>query len=152
MTQGKTDHERAEALSRRRTQMLPAMAALYFSQQAIYFSAVDGTRPVDYLMIGAWVLLSAALLAMLLTRGGWFQPAAVRALLDDERTAANRMEGIRAGFIGAIGIAIFIYVASAVAPISARGAIHLIVSLSLGLALLRFGMLERSDAGDEADA
>ncbi len=90
----KSDFDKAEHLSRRRARTLPALAAIYFSQQAIFFSSVHGDRTVDHVKVGAWVVMSAVLLAALLTRGAWFQPRAVRALLDDERTQANRMLAI----------------------------------------------------------
>ena len=51
--------------------------------------------------------------------------------------------------MAAIGVAIFIYFADQFAPISARQAIHLIVSLSLGIALLRFGIMESRDQQDD---
>jgi Na+-transporting methylmalonyl-CoA/oxaloacetate decarboxylase gamma subunit len=141
----KTESERAEVLSQRRARMLPVLVVIYFSQQAAFFSAVNGDRAVDHVKIGAWVVFSLVLLLALVTRGSWFMSRRVRDMVDDEASRANRTEALKTGFIVANGTAIFIYVASQFAPLSAREAIHLIVSLGIGCALLRFAMLERRD-------
>ena len=140
-----TDSERAEKLSQQRARMLPFLAIIYLSQQASYFSAAQGERMVDHVKIGAWVVLSAVLLLALTTRGFWFHPRRLRELVDDEATRANRMDSVRIGFIAANVAAIFVYFASQFEPLTAREAIHLVVSIGIGAALLRFGFLERRD-------
>jgi uncharacterized membrane protein YhhN len=140
-----TNAERADFLTRRRARMLPVLAFLYLSQQTIYFRSTAAVHPrdVDHVWIGAWVVLSVILLAGLTTKGFWLQPREVRDLIDDESSRANRLEGIRIGFLVAMLTAIALYFVDQFAPMTAREAIHIVLSLGLGAALIRFGMLER---------
>lgn len=137
--------ERADFLSQRRARMLPFLAILYFIQQTTYFrsTANPHPRPVDHVWVSAWVVLSLIILAGLVTKGFWLQPREVRELIDDENSRANRLEGLRVGFILAVLTAIVLYFIDQFWPMTAREAIHIILSLGLGAALMRFGMLER---------
>jgi ABC-type Fe3+ transport system permease subunit len=141
----RTTAERADFLSRRRARMLPVLAILYFMQQTTYFRSTANPHPraVDHVWVGAWIVLSLVILGALATKGFWFQPKAIRDLIDDESSRANRLEGLRMGFIFAVLAAIALYFVDQYSPITAREAIHIILSLGLGAALLRFGMLER---------
>src|SRR3982750_1578835 len=111
---GMSEHsisQRADYLSRRRARMLPMLAMLYLIQQTTYFrsTANPHPRPVDHVWISAWVLLSLIILAGLVTKGFWLQPREVRDLIDDESSRANRLEGLRLGFIFAVLTAIVLY-------------------------------------------
>ena len=141
----RTIAERADHLSRRRARMLPMLAVLYLVQQTIYFRSTASPHPrdVDYVWIGAWVVLSLLILAGLATKGFWLQQREVRDLIDDESSRANRLEGPRLGFIIVVLTAIALYLVDEFSPMTAREAIHVILSLGLGAALLRFGILER---------
>jgi hypothetical protein len=141
----RTISERADFLSRRRARMLPMLAILYFIQQTTYFrsTANPHPRPVDHVWVSAWVILSLTILAGLATKGFWLQPKEVRDLIDDESSRANRLEGLRTGFIFAVLTAIVLYFTDQFSPMTAREAIHIILSIGLGAALMRFGMLER---------
>jgi hypothetical protein len=125
--------------------MLPALAVMYLAQQVTFFSALDpaGHESARTVKIGAWLLLSVVLLAALTTKGFWLQPREVRELIDDENTRANRLDGIRWGFIAAMLTAMIIYFWVQVGQLTAMEAIHLILSAGLGAALVRFGFLER---------
>jgi hypothetical protein len=83
------------------------------------------------------------LLAVLTTKGFWLHSRAVRDRIDDEGTRANRTGALGWGFTAAILSAIALYVLSSVTSITAREAIHLIVSLGIVTAILRFAYLER---------
>ena len=137
--------QRADHLSRRRARMLPALAAMYLAQQVTFFSALDpaGHESARTVKMGAWLLLSVVLLAALTTKGFWLQPREVRELIDDKNTRANRLDGIRWGFIAAMLMAMIIYFWVQVEQLTAMEAIHLILSAGLGAALVRFGFLER---------
>ena len=78
--------EKAEFLSRRRARTLPFLAVIYLAQQGSYFSALQSpTHTSSYTFrISAWLVLSAVLLAALVTKGFWLQPREVRDLIDDE--------------------------------------------------------------------
>jgi hypothetical protein len=137
--------ERADYLGRRRARALPMLALLYFAQQASFFSALGAGphRDVDHFKIGAWAVLSVVLLLALVTKGFWFQPKAVRDLIDDEGTRANRLEAIRIGFLFACAAAIGDYFLVQFEPLTVGEAAHLVLTFGLGAALIRFGMLER---------
>lgn len=136
--------DRAEYLSRRRARMLPALAAIYLSQQLSFFTALDpaGHDTARYVKTGAWLVLTLLLLAGVATRGFWLEKAETRALLDDEVTQANRLDAIRFGFIGGMLAAIGTVFLAMIEPLRANEAAQLILSLGLGAALLRFGILE----------
>ena len=137
--------ELAERLSAKRARMLPFLAIIYISQQATFFAgeAPPGVREVDHVKIGAWLVLSLVLLLALATNGFWFRSKEVRALIDDESTRAHRSTAMSLGFIAAMLGAMLLYFLNQFEAITAREAIHVILSLGLGAALVRFGMLER---------
>jgi preprotein translocase subunit SecY len=139
------DIESADRLSRRRARMLPVLAIVFIVQQASYFSAriEDGARAVDQVKISAWLVLSVVLLLALTTGGFWFRPAPVRDLLNDEVTRANRVEGLRVGFIATMAAGIAMYFLTLFEPVTGRDAIHLLMTVGIAAALLRFGQLER---------
>lgn len=139
------DIETADRLTRRRARMLPLLVIIFLTQQASYFAAVaeEGTRTVDHVKIGAWLVLSIVMLLALTTGGFWLKPARIRALMDDEVTRANRTEAFRIGFLVTMVGAIALYFVTWFEPVSGREAIHLLMTLGLAAALLRFGFLER---------
>jgi len=118
---------------------------LYLIHQTTYFRSTANPHPrdVDYLWIGAWMVLSLIMLAGLATKDFWLQSRELRDLIDDESSRAHRLEGLRLGFIVAVLTGIVLYIADEFSPMTAREAIHVILSLGLGAALLRFGTLER---------
>ena len=137
--------ERAEYLSRKRARMLPFLAIIYLSQQVTFFSALDtpGHESARTVKIGAWLVLSAVLLAALTTKAFWFERREVRELIDDEHTRANRLDAIRYGYIASMVTAMAIYFWVQVQSLTAMETIHLVLSAGLGAALVRFGFLER---------
>ncbi len=142
---GRTVAEQAERLSRKRARMLPALAVIFFSQQASYLSmySTPGPHSAETVKISAWLVLSVILLAALATKGFWFQPREVRDLIDDENTRANRVEAMRFGFIIGMVAAIILYIVTLFDTVTGREAIHVILSAGLGAALIRLAMLER---------
>jgi hypothetical protein len=136
--------ERADFLSRRRARMLPALAIIYITQQASYFTIRSGPalRAVDQVKISAWLVLSAVLLAAIATNGFWLQPREVRSMIDDEVTRANRTDAMRFGFIFAMLTCLIIYFVTMFEPVNGRDAVHVILSDGLGVALIRWGWLE----------
>jgi len=139
----RTDQEMAERLSKRRARMLPVLAIFFLMQQTAYFSQPDTGRVVDHFRVSAWIAMSVVMLAGLTSGGFWLRPASVRALLDDEVTRAHRAKSMEAGFIAAMVAAIALYFVTLFEPVSGREAIHLLLSVGIACALLRFAMLER---------
>jgi prepilin signal peptidase PulO-like enzyme (type II secretory pathway) len=137
--------EQAEFLSNRRARMLPALAVIFLAQQASYFSipAAAPPRPVDTVKISAWLVLSIVLLAALATKGFWAHSREVRNLIDDENTRANRHHAMQSGFLFAMGAGVCAYVMTLFTPITAREAIHIMMSAGIATALIQWGFLER---------
>jgi|SRR6478672_2138038 len=138
--------ERAEYLSRRRARMLPVLAVIFLSQQATFFSTLNSPAPHSAyaVKISAWLVLSIVLLAALSTKGFWLQPKEVRDLIDDENTRANRNEGMRWGFLFSMAAAIGVYALTLFdTTVTARDAVHIVMTIGLAAALIRWGILER---------
>ncbi|HEX2802748.1 MAG TPA: hypothetical protein VHN55_02005 [Sphingomicrobium sp.] len=139
----KSDAARAEELSRKRARALPVLGVLFISQQLVFFSSPARDRMVDHVHIGAWLILSVVMLLALTTGGGWIYPRSVRQLANDEATRVHRDDAFRYGFLAAMVACIALYVVTLFEPFGEREAIHLILTVGIGMALLRFGLLER---------
>ena len=124
--------------------MMPVLAILFISQQFAFFSDRPGpARTVDQVHIAAWLVLAIVILLALTTGGGWIYRKEVRDLANDEATRVHRDSGFRFGFLAAMIGCIALYMVDLYEPISGRDAIHLIMTMGVGAALLRFGYLER---------
>ena len=139
------DVEFADRLGRQRARMLPFLAIAFLTQQASFFTSriEEPARTVDHVKIGAWLILSVVLLLMLTTGGAWIRRRGVRALLNDEVTRANRTEAMRLGFITAMFGGVALYVITFFEAVGGRDAIHLVMTIGIATALIRFGLLER---------
>ena len=137
--------EKADDLSRRRARMLPALAIIFLSQQATFFSQMSDGRHVsaETAKISAWLVLSVLMLFGLATKGFWLEPKEVRDLIDDENTRANRNEAMRWGFLFSMGSAIAVYVLTMFEVVTGREAVHIVLSFGIAAALLRWSVLER---------
>jgi hypothetical protein len=137
--------EKADYLSNRRARMLPALAVIFLSQQASFFSQISGGEHVsaEKAKISAWLVLSVVLLFGLATKGFWLEPKEVRDLIDDENTRANRNEAMRWGFLFAMGASIAVYVLTMFEVVTGREAVHIVLSFGIAAALLRWGLLEK---------
>jgi hypothetical protein len=147
MSEQPSNTELADQLSQRRARMMPVLAMFFLFQQFSYFSHLPGDRTVDHVRIGAWVLMSTVLLVFLISGGAWSRSKAVRALINDEVARANRAAAIQFGFLLAMAGAIVLYPFIDLLELNARQVLHLIVSLGLAAAMLRFAMLERRALG-----
>jgi len=63
--------------------------------------------------------------------------------MNDEITRDHRMRALSLGFLVAMLTAIALYLLDMAEPVGTRVAIHVVVTLGIGAALIRFGMLER---------
>jgi hypothetical protein len=145
-----SDIEMADRLGRKRATMFPVLAVIFIVQQGAHFMAgdEDGTRTVDLVRIVAWLVLSAVLLILLVTGGGALRSRSVRSLLNDDVTRANRADALRLGFVATMLGGIGLYVLTLVEPVTGREAIHLLMTIGIAGALIRFGWLERRALGD----
>jgi hypothetical protein len=137
--------QRADDLSRRRARILPVLAILYIAQQASYITMRWGAAhpSVNPAKISAWLVLSAVLVAALATNGFWLQRREVRSMLDDEVTRSNRNDAMRLGFIFGMLTCIAVYFVTMRETVDGRDAVHIVMSVGLGAALIRWGWLER---------
>ncbi|MEA3016387.1 MAG: hypothetical protein QOI38_1109 [Sphingomonadales bacterium] len=128
-----------------RARLLPVLAFMFIVQQMSFFAShiEDPARLVDSVKIGAWLVMSIMLLLILTVDGAWLQRPSVRALLYDEVTRAHRAAAARVGFIASMFGGVFLYFLTFVEPVSGRDAIHLLVTVGIATALIRFGVLER---------
>lgn len=136
----------AERLGWRRARIMSILAAMFVAQQVSFFATppVDGVvRAVDQVKIGAWLVLSASLLALLWTGGMWLRGRRVQALLNDEASRANRADALSLGFFFAMVTALILYLFAGWSAMTAREAIHVIVTAGIVPALLRYAMLEK---------
>ena len=138
--------EKAEYLSTRRARMLPALAVIFLSQQVSFFSTVHSPahQSAYGAKISAWLALSIVLLFALTTKGFWLERKEVRDLLDDENTRANRNDAMRSGFLFAMAAAIGVYALTLFdATVTARDAVHIVMTVGIAAALIHWGLLER---------
>jgi hypothetical protein len=138
-----TPVERADYLSKRRARVFTAVAVIFISQQAIFFSDHGADRPVDHFKIAAWLVLSVVLLLALCTGGEWFKGQAIRALMNDEVTRGHRMRAMQLGFLNAMLTCVLLYFLAMLREFSARDAIHIIMTVGIGSAILSFAVQER---------
>jgi len=138
--------EKAEYLSKRRARMLPALAVIFLSQQAAFFSSLGSRHETSAytVKVSAWLVLSVVILAALATKGFWLERKEVRDLIDDENTRANRNDAMRWGFLCSMGAAIAVYALTLFdVQMNARDAVHIVMTIGIPAALIRWGMLER---------
>ena len=144
-----SDVEMADRLSRRRSRVIPLLALLFISGQAMYFGTVaEPMRNVDAVRIAAWLVWALALLLLLATGGGFFRKKSVRALMEEDVTLENRRRGIAFGFWTAMLSAVALYPLAMMEEVTAREAVHIVVTFGIGAALLRFAILERRALAD----
>jgi hypothetical protein len=144
-----SDAEEAERLSRKRARMMPILGMLLFTLQGSFLAADPARRAVDWGTTICWLLLAAVMLAFLVSGGFWLKPRRVRDLMNDDVTRANRASALTLGFAVAMVAAMALFAIDTYAPGEAttREALHIVVSLGLFAALVRFGLLERRALG-----
>jgi hypothetical protein len=141
MTTGNADIAERAAWGRARA--ATALAIVFVAAQAGSFHDELPLNRPQALHLAAWIFWAAALLFFLVWGGGLFRNARLRAVLNDETTLDHRRRAMVLGFWGALGTAFLLYVASFYEPISVREGARLVITVTIALALLRFGTLER---------
>lgn len=137
--------EKAEKLGRRRARLLVITGVMLVALQATYFLQIHAPAHNDahvWLNLGAWSFLVLTMLFALLTGGGYGYGKQVRALVNDESAMANRDAGLRLGFAMANLAALGVFLISHHHRVGGMFAAHVIITASLGSALIRFGLRE----------
>jgi hypothetical protein len=139
------DVERAERLGRRRARIFRVQAIIFIAWQGLFFSrpVAEPMRTVDTVKISAWFVWVLVLLLLLATGGNLLRGRKVRALLNDEFTRRNRTQAYVAGFWAAAISAIGLYLIDLFEIVTAREAIHYILSAAVAAALVTFAARER---------
>jgi len=145
--------DKADRLGRRRWRLFFVVAIILVTQQASFDRILDHTggpwRTVEIVALSGWVVLVIAALAALMTGGAYFHGREVRKLMNDELSNANRSRALAGGFAIAILTAVVLFVVSLFRDnVSAPEAIHGVVTVGLGGALLHFVRLERKAHAD----
>ncbi|MET0370860.1 MAG: hypothetical protein ABW039_05720 [Sphingobium sp.] len=138
-----SDVEIADRLTRRRARMATVLGIVFVATQGFRIAEDQMTRPVDYFQFVAWGLWLLVLLLFLLFGGAFFRSQAVRDLMNDEPSEQNRRRALVCGFWAMIACIFICYALSFYEPVSVREALHVIVTVGVGAALMRFGALER---------
>lgn len=141
----------AERIQRRRTRVIMAEAVLFVGMQANFLLSPhrdigEPWRRVDMVRVPATLVWAAVLLLLIGTGGAWFRGKEVRALLDDESTVEHRRRALSFGFWAAMLTVFVVYIFALMQPLHLVEALHLILSIGIGAALIRFAALERRAA------
>ncbi|HIG21911.1 MAG TPA: hypothetical protein EYG02_04060 [Henriciella marina] len=146
MTATESDIERADAIVRAHGRMAPFLGLIVLIiQQGIFFSWDDGA--VAWWQIIIWLCFVGFLFALLMTSGALFVPRRIRKLANDEVTRANRDIAIKIGFFVALFFGVMLVIVSPFDPIEGQRAGHMLISTSLGITLLVFGLRETLTGG-----
>ncbi|CAN5328053.1 hypothetical protein BH09PSE2_BH09PSE2_23320 [soil metagenome] len=147
MADGRSVAEIADRRARHRSRMIWVIAVFFLLWQTSFYqwglSDAPPVRLVDQVRQSAWVAWAAGLLVLLGTGGGFSANRAVRRLMNDEVSTANRVAGQRWGFWAAMLTVFTLYAASFFAEISLHDALHLVLTFAIGCGLLRWAVLER---------
>ena len=135
--------EVADKVSRKRAVAVAMAAGVFLLIQVVtrpVFNSEPDTAHLSRLIM--WALNAAALLLLLYTGGGLMQKREIRALVNDEITRANSRSAVNVGYWIAMTIAMGLYALAGYRDLTAREVIYLIVTPSVGIALLAFSWLE----------
>ena len=141
----RSDVEQAELLGRRRVKVMAVLTAVYMFQKVSGVDANTGQMG-QKIMIAAWIAVTLVLLMLLISSRLWSRSEAVRALLDDEVTQANRMVAVSFGFTVMVVLGLITYLIP-VPGWSVRTAVSFLISCGLITSSLSFALLEWRDQG-----
>jgi hypothetical protein len=134
--------EIADQFSRKRVTLVTVATLVFLGVQLIAGPFWGATRGTPYISQIGWAINAFVLLLMLAMGSGVLRNRRLRALVDDEVSRHNRVMGIVAGFWVAMATAMGLYVTTTVRDFTAREALYLVVTPSVGVALLTFCFLE----------
>jgi cation transport ATPase len=138
----------ADRLTRRRARVATVFALLFMASMAQSYGVETAPSRPQALHIAAWIVWAAVLVLFLAVGGGFSRSKAVRRLMNDESTQANRRAGMAAGFWAAVFSGFGLYALNLFEPLSAAVAIRLALTATVAASLLWFGKLERESLRD----
>jgi len=140
--QSRSPVEIADQFSRRRVTLVAVATFVFLGIQFIAGPFWGARRGTPYISQIGWMINAFVLLLMLAIGSGLLRNRRIRSLVDDEVSRHNREMGIVAGYWVAMAVAMGLYVTTAFRTFTAREALHLVVTPSVGVALLTFCYLE----------
>ena len=132
--------ERAEAKSRARAWVMGLLALVVAVNST--FGLDNPANDAASFRGGMWLLTVALALAVLASGGGLMLNRRLRALMNDERSQANRSRAFVTAFFAAILVAAGLYVVTWSTPIDVRAALRLVTGFGLAAGLARYALLE----------
>lgn len=141
---GKTAVEIADIQSRKRAIIVALAAIVFFVAQLIVRPFEDGWpgSSAHTAKSGIWAINAILLLVLLATGGGLLNKREISILVNDEVSRENYRTSVVAGFWVAMTTAMCLYFLPSFQSFSASGAIYIIVTASIVVALLVFSYLE----------
>jgi hypothetical protein len=142
--QSRTPVEIADIYSRKRAILVAVAAVVFFVAQVIVRPFADGWpgSPSHSARSLMWALNAILLLALLATGGGILNRREISVLVNDEVSRNNYRTSVVAGFWAAMVSAMGLYFLPSFEKFAAVGAIFVIVTASIVVALLAFSYLE----------
>ena len=147
--QSKSLVEIADQMSRKRA-IVAAAAALWFLvvQLIVRPFFVGRADTAHQAKLDWWAINAILLLLLLATGGGILNRARLRALVNDEVSRVHYKTAVVTGYWVAMVVAMAAYFLSGTWNLTAREAVYLTVTPSIGIALLVFAYLEYRAHGD----
>jgi hypothetical protein len=142
------DFQLADRIAWGRARGATVLAAIFIATQIGSFHNDASVRPprnVELASLAGW---GVALLVFFAVGSGLFRGAQVRALLNDESTLDHRRRAMVLGFWAALLGATGLYVLGFFTEVPGREGLRLVITLSIVVALLRFGTLEKKALKD----
>lgn len=140
--QSKSPVELADEVSRKRAIAIAIAAGVFLLIQLVARPVFNGPDAASSPALVTWAVNAVALLLLLFTGGGLAQKREIRALVNDEVSRSNYKSAVNIGFWLAMTIAMAMYIFAGDPVRTAREAVYLIVTPSVGVALLAFSWLE----------
>lgn len=128
-----------DRLGRRRALIAILFGVFFMASQMNRFGALQTGRLAD---LAGWAIFTLAMILFVLFGSGLWRGRWVRSMLNDESTAANRRTALIGGFWAVLLGTIVMYLRTYLEPVSAREALHTIVTFGVGLTIVQFGLLE----------
>jgi len=136
--------EVADRASRRRAIIVTVFALAFLALSLLAPPVFRAGDPIVQRMNARmWAVSAIFLLGILATGGSLLSPKRLRALVNDDVAHTNRRTAIGAGYWIAMAVAMGLYIVPTFRDFSAREAVFLIATPSIGVALLAFVYLER---------
>src|SRR3982074_3708821 len=136
--QSRSPVEIADQFSRKRVILVAVATLVFLGVQLIAGPFWGARRGTPYIAQIGWAIKAVVLLLMLAIGSGLLRNRRIRSLVDDEVSRHNRVMGIVVGYWVAMIAAMGLYLTTAFRDLTARQALYLVVTPSVGVGPLTF--------------